>query len=77
MTCVFCGGHVASRKSAFVYDSDDAYFVVENVPAQVCTQCGERTYSPQVTDELIRLGKRRSQPMRLVEVPVFDYAVQV
>lgn len=77
MKCVFCGGEVESREVTFVYDYDSDYFFIENVPAEVCTQCGEKTYSPKVTDEVIRLAKRKLKPARRVEVPVFDYALQV
>jgi HTH-type transcriptional regulator / antitoxin MqsA len=77
MKCVYCGGKVEPRQVTFAYDEEGDYFFIENVPAEVCTQCGEKTYSPQVTDELIRLAKRRLKPARKVQVPVFDFAVQV
>ncbi len=77
MKCVSYGGKVESRKETFVYDYDGDYFFIENVPAEVCVQSGEKTYSPEVTDELIRLAKRKLQPAKTVQVPVFDYAVQV
>jgi YgiT-type zinc finger domain-containing protein len=77
MKCVFCGGKVESQKVTFVYDYDDDYFFIENVPAEVCMQCGEKTYSPEVTDELIHLAKKKLNPVKTIQVPVFDYAVQV
>lgn len=76
MKCIFCGGDVEAQKVTFVYDIDGEYFFVENVPAEVCTQCGEKTYSPKVTDKLIRLAKKKLKPARKLEVPVFDYALQ-
>lgn len=77
MKCVFCGGRVESQKVTFVYDYDNNYFFVENVPAEVCVQCGEKTYSPEVTDELIRLAKKELKPVRTIQVPVFEYIGQV
>lgn len=77
MNCVFCGGKVELREVIFVYDENNDFFLIENVPAEVCTQCGEKTYSPEVADELIRLAKRKLVPARRIEVPVFDYAIQV
>ncbi len=73
MKCVFCGGRIEARKVTFVYDEEGEYFFVENVPAEVCTQCGEKTFSPEVTDELIQLAKRKLKPARRAEVPVFEY----
>lgn len=75
MRCVFCGGKLESKKVAFIYENDK-YLVVENVPAEVCTKCGEKTYSPEVTDELLEFAKDKFKPMKTIEVPVFDFAEQ-
>jgi len=77
MKCVFCGGKVEVREVTFIYDEDSDYFFVENVPAEVCAQCGEKTYSPEVTDALLRLAKGKLAPAKKIEVPVFDYSMQV
>lgn len=61
MNCVYCGGKIESKRVTFVYDYDNNYFLVENVPAEVCTQCREKTYSPEVTDDLIRLAQKKTQ----------------
>jgi HTH-type transcriptional regulator / antitoxin MqsA len=73
MKCVFCGGKVEKKKVTFLYDEDDKYILVANVPAEVCTKCGEKMYSPQVTDELLRFAKRRSKPVKTIQVPVFEF----
>lgn len=72
--CVFCGGNVSEEQVTFVYDDDDKYFFVEHVPAEVCTKCGERTYSPEVTEDIFKFAKRKVKPAKTVEVPVFDFA---
>ncbi|MFQ5632645.1 MAG: YgiT-type zinc finger protein [bacterium] len=56
MSCVFCGGEIESRNVTFVYDENDDYFFIENMPAEVYVRCGEKTYSPEVTDELLHLA---------------------
>jgi YgiT-type zinc finger domain-containing protein len=77
MKCVFCGGKVEKKMVTFSYEEDEKYLLVEHVPAEVCTQCGERTYSPQVTDELLKFAKKESKPAKTIEVPVFDFAAKV
>jgi len=72
--CVFCGGKVSEEQVTFVYDDDDKYFFVEHVPAEVCTKYGERTYSPEVTEDILKFAKRKVKPAKTVEVPVFDFA---
>ena len=61
----------------FRYEENSKYLFVENVPAEVCTKCGEKTYSPEVTDKLLRFAKNKSYPVKIVEVPVFDFAERV
>lgn len=75
--CVICGGSTIKKLATFIYDEDDNYFLVENVPAEVCTKCGERTYSPEVTDEILIIVKQRIKPQKTIEVPVFDLAGKV
>ena len=74
MKCVFCGGKVEKKKVTFSYEKDNKYLLVENVPAEVCTKCGEKTFSPEVTDQLLRFASDEFQPIKTLEVPVFDFA---
>ena len=74
MKCMFCGGKVQKRRVTFTYEEDDKHLLVENVPAEVCTACGEKTYSPEVTDELLRFGREDVKPKKIIKVPVFDFA---
>ena len=74
MKCVFCGGRVVEREVTFTYEEDDKYLIIEHVPAQVCAQCGEKTYSPEVTDHILRLARKEVKPARKIQVPVYDFA---
>ena len=74
MKCVFCGGKVEERMVTFSYEENDKYLLVENVPAKVCLKCGEKTYSPEVTDKLLRFAKDEFKPVKTKKVPVFDFA---
>jgi YgiT-type zinc finger domain-containing protein len=73
MKCVFCGGRVVKKRVTFSYEEDSKYLLVKNVPAEVCTKCGEKTYSPEVTDDLLRFAKEKFKPVKTIKVPVFDY----
>ena len=75
MKCVFCGGKVVKTNVTFTYEEDDKYLIIENVPAEVCTKCGEKMYSPEVTDELLRFARNEFKPARRIEVPVYDFAM--
>ena len=74
MKCVFCGGETKKMLVTFSYEDKNRYFLVEHVPAEVCDHCGEKTYSPDVTDELLKFAKDKFKPVKKREVPVFDFA---
>ena len=47
------------------------------VLAEVCTSCGEKTYSPSVTDDLLKFARNEFQPARIIEVPIFNFVERV
>lgn len=73
MQCIFCGGKLEKRMVTFSYEEGGKYLLVENVPAEVCLKCGEKTYSPEVTDELLKFAREEFRPVKKVEVPIFDF----
>lgn len=74
MRCVFCGGEMRKMLVTFSYEEEGKFFLVEHVPAEVCERCGEKTYSPDVTAELLKFAKDIFKPVKKLEVPVFDFA---
>ncbi len=74
MKCVYCGYSVEKKVVNFIYDENDRYIVIENVPANVCRNCGEKLYSPEVTDQLLKFARNEFKPVKTIEIPVFDFA---
>jgi len=74
MRCVFCGGILQKETVTFHYEDEETYMLVEHVPAEVCQQCGEKIYTPEVTDTLLRLAKQKVRPIKILQVPVYDFA---
>jgi len=62
------------KEVTFVYDEGEDYLVVEHVPAEVCAKCGEKIYSPEVTEELLKFAKKEFKPVKTINVPVFDFS---
>ena len=79
MKCYFCGAHTREQLVTDLYTEGNLYLAVENVPADVCQQCGERYYSPQVVKKLLALteGMREhaavGPPGRRAELAVCDF----
>jgi len=74
MKCVFCGGTTENKNTTFIYEDPNNYILVENVPAEICSRCGEKTYSLDVTDELLNVAKHKFQPNRTINIPVYDFS---
>ena len=57
----------------YTLEIDGKFCLVENVPARVCLETGERFFSPETVERLQRLLWKQEKPARVIETPVFDY----
>ena len=48
--------------------------MLENVPAQVCAQCGEIVFSGKVAKRIEQIARSGAKPKRMEQVPVYDFA---
>ena len=71
MQCYMCGGTIENKKTTFTVDLDGSIVVIKNVPSQVCTQCGEVSYSDTVAKQIEKIvGSLRHS---LTEIAVVNY----
>ncbi len=52
MICEFCGGTTEKRRIKKHHWLKGRLYIVENVEAEVCTQCGERYFSAKTLDAI-------------------------
>ena len=75
--CYFCKGKTEIRNVNVDFRWKDKFFVVKNVPVEVCTQCGEKYYSAKISKKLDELVKKQSEarisPHNTIQVPVFHW----
>ena len=75
--CYFCKGKTKIKNIDVDFRWGDKLFVVKDVPVEVCTQCGERYYSAEVSKKLDSLVKKQElskiRPQQVIEVPVFNW----
>jgi len=50
------------------------FYIIEHVPARVCQETGEQFFSPKTVERLQALIKGGKKPVRVIEIPVFEYA---
>lgn len=52
MACFMCKGQLEDKKTTFMADLGNCIVIVKNVPSQVCSQCGETSYSNETAKKL-------------------------
>lgn len=73
--CSVCEAKLKQQKITYTQELGGKLFVVSDVPALVCSQCGEQYLSPDTVDEIQKVieqgekGKRR--PVK--QIPVFHF----
>lgn len=56
-----------------VFDIDGKPVRVEVIPATVCTNCGEATFSRETTERVRRMVHGEAKPVKSVQMDVFAY----
>jgi YgiT-type zinc finger domain-containing protein len=74
--CYFCQGKIRRERVTIDYRRGDDLFVIEDVPAGLCDQCGEKYLESTVYEELERLVRKDGEPMARVTVDVLAYEAQ-
>lgn len=72
-TCYFCNRGILEEKRVTVdFRWGDKLTIIENVPAKVCNECGERYYIAQVVRQMEHLAKEGAKEKE-VQVPVVSW----
>jgi YgiT-type zinc finger domain-containing protein len=72
--CDFCGGELQAGVTELELRVEGKRLICENLPAQVCGQCGEAYFTAQVSHQIDDIIARHKelQPLRYETVPVFS-----
>jgi len=62
------------EKVTYTVEVDGKLVVVENVPARVCVETGEKLFSLETAERLQQLIWGKNKPKRYVETPVYEFA---
>ncbi len=72
MICEFCNGETVEKKVKRLHWHKKQLYIVENVPAQVCRECGERYFHAQVLDEIDLMLETGYEVINRMEVEVMS-----
>ncbi|MBO4509306.1 MAG: type II toxin-antitoxin system MqsA family antitoxin [Spirochaetaceae bacterium] len=71
MNCFFCKGSLTEGTTTFMTEIDGCAVIIKNVPAKVCSQCGEASFSDEVAKKLEQIVD--SLRTSITEVAIADY----
>jgi len=72
--CAVCGGELRATTITHEERRESSLYLFQNVPAQICTACGEIWIEEMTLREIDRLISE-GEPIRKVEMPVYDLAL--
>jgi HTH-type transcriptional regulator/antitoxin MqsA len=67
-----CPGNYEERLIAHTVRYRGELVVIDHVPAEVCTECGDVLLKPETVRKIEHLLRHRSEPVNLV--PLYEYA---
>ena len=73
MNCFYCKGRTVETTTKFIVDLGNCVVIVKNVPARVCRQCGEESFSDEVAKQLERIVDVIKGSM-MSEVAIIEYS---
>ena len=72
--CYLCGGLLQHQRVTKIQTwKGDLVGIIENVPAWVCNQCGERYYDGPVLEKIDGLVREKPRPKRNINIPAYEY----
>jgi YgiT-type zinc finger domain len=75
--CYFCKGRIVEQRVRVDFRWGAELVVIEDVPAEVCQQCGEKYISPEVYKEMENLAKTKVKPIRHIAIDVIRFGKPV
>jgi len=70
--CLFCKGRLQKQLVTRVQEFEGHWYIIENLLAMVCSQCGETFYTPDAHDRVLDLITGGIEPIRMEVVAVMD-----
>lgn len=73
--CPICGGETVDKDVDVIETMNGRWVILRGIPAEVCTQCGERLYSESEMRKMEELREKikndLAKPIAIQEIEVF------
>ena len=68
---------LVEKRVTYSIEVDGRFVIIEDVPARVNIETGEKYFSPETVERLQQAVWERYRPVRTIETPVYEYATFV
>jgi HTH-type transcriptional regulator / antitoxin MqsA len=73
--CHVCSSTEANQEcTSKIFVIAGRHVLVEGIPANICSHCGEATFSSETMERIRCMMRGEAQPVRAVAMEVFTYA---
>ncbi len=73
MRCHFCRGNLEKSTTEFMEKMDNFIVVIENIPCEKCSQCGEAYFTDEVAGKIEQILDSVKMISSSLTVTVIDY----
>lgn len=73
MRCHFCRGNLEKSTTEFMDKMDNFIVIIENIPCEKCTQCGEAYFTDEVAEKIEQILDSIKTISSSLTVTVIDY----
>lgn len=56
-----------------IFNVNGKFYLVEDIPATVCSRCGEEVFSRETTERIRAMLQGNAEPTKSIAVDVFSY----
>ena len=71
-SCSVCGAKLKKEKITYTQEINGKVYIVEDVPALVCSECGEQYLEPDTVD-IIQEAIEKGKAPKTIKVPVYYF----
>jgi YgiT-type zinc finger domain-containing protein len=58
----------------YTLEVEGKVIIIENVPARVCVETGEKLFSPETVERLQQMIWTPAKPKRIIQTPVYEFS---
>ena len=74
MKCIYCKGFITDGTTTDVTDLTTSVIIIRNVPCHKCTQCGEVSFTIEVSERLEKIVDKIINTDSATEITIVKYA---